>query len=108
MNTVFSFNKVAYITLIWRTKDGIYERHKKPDYDTVHGHAFDSFELAPYLEGYELETLDSRARRLDIIDVWIPRITVHFTANKTLTFSGKRALNIWQAWQAKIFSKKKT
>lgn len=105
--TYFCFSKVAFIHLFWQTENGTHQRPSKPKTLTVHGDAIHSDELAPYIPGYELETILERARRLDIVDKWIPWIRINFTANRTLQFSGDKAVSIWKAWSKRIFAKKK-
>lgn len=38
-------------------------------------------------------------------DTWIPKIILNISANRTLSFTGKKATSLWSAWREKIFNK---
>jgi hypothetical protein len=44
------------------------------------------------------------AKEKKVIDVWTEHTVFQLTANHSITFTGKRAKSLWEAWQAKIFS----
>lgn len=76
---------------------------KKPEYYSVNGATIMCDDYAyPHME-YPMETCLERAKRLDILDTWVPRCTLQLTANHCLVYEGEKALAIWKAWRAKIF-----
>lgn len=105
--TTIALNKVAWMTYYWRTTCGNYTKESKPGYDTVFGCHFYEREVAPYIAGYEQETMGERARRLDLLDTWQPCLTVAFSATKHLRFTGDKATSLWNKWQAMQFGKGK-
>ena len=62
---------------------------------------------AAYHHDYPLETALERARRLDIIDHWLPNLYIRMQGGVRLTFTGDRAISIWEAYKAREFNKSK-
>ena len=58
-------------------------------------------------ELYPGETMLERARRLDLIDRWQPVVYVKQPCNHGLLYEGRCALEIWKAWNARVFGKRK-
>lgn len=100
------FKKVQWATYHWINGKGD-ERKTKPDYFTANGTPIINGDKAyPYLPEYPSESTLERAKRLDILDVWKPVCQLHITANRTLTFTGNRATQIWKAYNAHIYGKR--
>lgn len=104
--TVLDLNKVQYGTLWWRNGLGAKLPHK-PKCPTVNGCEFDLEALAAPLPQYEGETMLERATRLDLLDAWTPVVTFQLTANHSICYVGKKAINMWKAWQSHVFARKK-
>lgn len=83
--------KVAYAHFYWKNQEDCIKDHK-PTVPTVRGCSFD-------------EDMIELAIARGILDVWTPYITLQFTMTKTLHFQGNKALDLWKAWNAHIFSK---
>ena len=93
---VVDLNKVSYAYYYWTTKDG-YTSRLSPLWPTVHGIDIGHGDnAARYHHDYPHETCLERARRLDILDVWYPKVVLTIYSNKTMTFTGKRATAIWE------------
>lgn len=65
------------------------------------------FTLAFYHPDYPGETTLARAKRLNLLDIWIPVCQFQLTANHSLTYTGDKAVSMWKAWREKIFNKNK-
>lgn len=103
-NIVFDLTKVLYATFVYVNQEGDISRYDKV---SVRGIRFDRLEYAhPMYPEYPLETMYERAKRLGILDVWTPRVTMTFVRG-TLVFKGERANEIWKMWNTYIFSKQK-
>jgi hypothetical protein len=60
---------------------------------------------AHYHVQYPGETESQRAKRLGLLDVWNPQLTLKLTANEHLIYTGQKALTLWEVWKAKIYGK---
>jgi hypothetical protein len=98
---VVDLNKVAYAWRGYVTLCGNFKRYRKPEY-TVHGQEFVIDNLV-YMGD---ETLLDRAKRLQLLDTWIPYTTLQLSNYHSLTYTGEKAESIWKAWCEKIFNKK--
>lgn len=105
--TVFDIKNVSYALLYWRNKEDNIHLAKEPEYYSTNGVIFNAKEFAPYIAGYELETTLDRARRLGILDEWTAVIKLTLKNGHPLTFEGERAISIWKAWNAQVFSRKR-
>lgn len=70
-----SINKAVKWKFYWTNSKGDRRPHK-PSGHTVQGDPVSETELAAPLAAYPLETLLARAKRLGLIDTWIPRLQV--------------------------------
>lgn len=102
---VVDIKKVQYASFYYKNQAG-QKRTILSRYPTVYSVPIQEGELAAYHTLYPGETLLERAKRLDIIDVWIPVVVLQFAANHSVTYTGKKAKDIWKAWQSYIFGKK--
>ncbi len=103
---IVDLRKVQWAKLFWVNQTGQC-RDKRPNVRTVNGEAFDESAYALLHIQYPCETMLERALRLDLIDVWTPVLRMQLSANHTLEYTGKKALSLWKAWNARIFSKRK-
>ncbi len=108
---VLDLNKCQYAWRSWVTACGNYKRAEKPTGPTVHGQEFDVQSVAfPYIPSSFFlndETMLERAKRVGILDTWIPCVTFQLTANHRLTYTGDKAEAMWKAWCERIFYKGK-
>jgi pyridoxine 5'-phosphate synthase PdxJ len=99
---------VQWAVLKWRiVGEPDISRDNKPKTITVHGVEIEPGAYAHYHPDYPKETCLERAKRLDLIDEWYPELTMQLSANHQLTYTGDRALELWDLWKAKIYGKKK-
>lgn len=105
-NIVVNLSKVSYACLIWTNQHNNLFRNSKPKSPTVNGSTVNN-DYASYHHSYPNETLIERARRLDILDRWEPVLKLQLSNSHRLTYRGKKALSLWNAWKAKIYGKKK-
>ena len=82
-------------------------KRTKPKQPTVYGVEI-ADEPAAYHPDYPHETLIERAKRLDIIDVWTPRCVLHISANRCLTYTGQKAINIHKTYREYIYGKSRS
>ncbi len=103
-NIIIQFNKVAWVKLFYQSRCNNFFRKKKPSRPTVHGEYIESGYAAEH-QDYPAETMLERARRLDIIDEWIPRLVIAFSATKHLYFEGQQAEKYYAAFQNYMFKR---
>ncbi len=103
---IVDLRKVQWAKLFWVNQTGDV-RSQKPISKTVNNTPFNSNEYAAYHMMYPGETMNERATRLDLFDHWTPVLRMQLSANHTLEYTGKKALALWEAWNARIFSKRK-
>jgi len=60
-----------------------------------------------YHPSWPNETEWQRAERLGLLDVWTPVCSFQLTANHSVTYTGKKAIAMYAAWRAKVFSNNK-
>lgn len=104
---VLDLNKVQYGQHYYINQYGdCYSAHTSDKYPSVRGEIVkDGF--AAYHPDYPGETMVERARRLELIDVWKSVTVFQLTANHNVTFTGKKAAQMWKMWCAKIMKRKK-
>jgi hypothetical protein len=79
-------------------------RANRPHSLTVNGHEFDYLEIRnPTVCN---ETMLQYAERRGLIYYWYPRLTLQLSNNHSLVYTGDKALELWKAWNAKVFGKK--
>lgn len=111
--TVVDLQKVAYANLLWKTQDNCYTRNNKPKYPTVHNQRVDDgtdcvCEIqVSSKEVWPRETKLERAKRRGLLDCWIPHCILQLSNSHSLTYTGAKALSLWDAWCAKQFGKTK-
>lgn len=105
-NTIVNLDKVAYANFFWSNGKGN-TRFVKPDYFTVNGQQIDAHALARCHDDWPRETEVERAKRLMILDVWYPVIVFQLSNSHSLKYTGKRALALRDAWNAKVFGQAK-
>lgn len=104
--TTIDLNKAISVTLWYENQCGD-TKFSKPSTYSTNGISFEPSDYAYSHPEFLQETCLERARRLNILDIWTPKIKVTFSASRSSRFSGDRALRIWEKWNAKIFGKKK-
>jgi len=103
--THFDMGKVLSMTFWWANQES--QRAKaRPKGFTVRGRPVGDDPAMPH-ELYPGETTLQRARRLDLIDRWRPVVYVKQPCNHGLLYEGRCALEIWKAWNARVFGKRK-
>ena len=103
--TNFDMGKVLHMTFWWTNQEAMRVR-TKPKGFTARGRPVGDEPAMPH-ELYPGETMLERARRLDLIDHWRPVVYVKQPCNHGLMYEGRRALEIWKAWNARVFGTKK-
>lgn len=63
--------------------------------------------LAPFVQGFECETMLERAKRLGILDEWTAVLRLTMKNGHPLMFKGDRAIKLHEAWNAYVFSKQR-
>lgn len=101
---VVDLRKVQWAQLKWKNQLGLCVRCK-PSYPTVNGDIAWLKPAFPPHKDHPNETLLQRAERLKLLDMWTPVLVLELSANHRLTYSGKKALALWKAWNARIFGK---
>lgn len=105
---VLDLNKVQFAFYYWVNQYGNYMYHEPNDNSIyVQGTFVNGHEIAAYHPSYPGETMLERAKRLDIIDAWVPTCLMQLTANHSVIFTGKKATTMWKMWCAKIIKRKK-
>lgn len=105
MTTIISIDKIIAAKLTYINQHNNFSLHRKPSVPTVHGTIIpDGY--AAYHADYPFETALERASRLDIIDHWLPNLYIRMQGGVRLTFTGDRAISIWEAYKAREFSSK--
>jgi hypothetical protein len=102
--TVVDLNKVQYADFFYRNQYGMI-RYSKPLH-TAYGSPLSDDIYAPEVNGWPRESMLARAKRRKLLDVWTPQLVLVLQANKSLTYTGKKAQSIYKEWCAKIFKKK--
>jgi len=109
--TVFDMSKVSYARLFYRAvcidnyacAKGI-ELEVKPDYPTVCG---DRIQPDKFYDSITGETELQAARRLGVLDYWMPVWKCVLNNGHTLEFKMGRATELDKAWRAYVFGKTK-
>jgi len=95
---VLDLTKCQWATLYWKSKSG-YTCPVKPLEPTVHGMMFNPYDKhisGVYLLDYAIAN--------KLIDIWYPVCTFQLSANHTVTYTGDKAISMYDTWKAKIFS----
>lgn len=102
---VVDFRKVVYANFYWRS--GTYHRELKPRNPTVRGVEIVPNEFASPHHDYPCETLLERARRLQILDIWIPVCVFIMTNGHRLEYTGNKAKELWKTYNTKVFGQER-
>lgn len=97
---VIDLTKCQWATLYYKSNTG-YTSPTKPVFPTVQGSTF--IPSARHLAGGC--TLLEYAIQYRLLDVWHPMCTFQLSANHCVTYTGDKAISMYDAWRAKIFSK---
>lgn len=104
--TTIDLKKAIKVTRWYENQYGNTTPNAPPHYSTF-GIPFLPHDYAlPHCE-YPSELNLERARRLMILDIWVPKIKVVFSTSRSSRFSGERALRIWEKWNGMIYGKGK-
>lgn len=101
--TTVDLRKVSYATFFFETADGQCRAKRRPKGMTVHGHTVEEDAPALHLASHPGETVGQRARRLALVDRWVPVIVLRVSSADKLRFTGERAEKLWDAWNARVF-----
>lgn len=104
---LLDIKKVRYAWFYYMNQDGS-KCSVKPRKPSVHGVFFDENERALAHDLYPDELAIDRAKRLGILDVWFPVLKCELAAHRTLTFTGDKALKLWDIWKGRIYSNAST
>ena len=101
---ILDLNKCQSASLVYRNQD-VMLKLSYPIVPTVHGMWFEPNGMAATHPLYPGESNMQRARRLKVLDIWIPECKFIMASNHSVTYTGKKALEMYKAWSAKIFGK---
>ncbi len=96
---VLDLTKCQWATLCYMTRGGS-KRMFKPSRPTVQGIHFD--ETAKHM--LEDCTMLEYAIKNRMLDTWFPVCNFQLSANHTVTYTGDKAITMYDAWKAKVFS----
>lgn len=99
---VIDLNKCQYARFYYKNQYGevVNLLPKRP---TVHAHEFNPEEM----HVLRSMTMGEYARTHKLLDRWEPYVRFQLQANRSLTYSGEKAISLWDAWCKKIFKAKK-
>ena len=98
------FNKIQWADYWYENQEGLRLR-TKPSGVTVRGISVLLLGRAAAHPDYPGETMEERARRLGIVDRWMPICHLIINANKNLTYGGREAIKIWKQYNAHVYGK---
>jgi hypothetical protein len=98
------FNKVQWADYWYENQEGLRLR-TKPTVLTVRGVSVLLLGKAASHPDYPSETMEERARRLGIVDRWIPVCHLIFSANRNLTYKGEQAVKVWKQYNSHVYAK---
>lgn len=105
---ILDLNKCQWARFYYTNDHGDKRNEPVPEeYFTVHGQIYHLTDKAYPHHLYPEETMFERAKRFGWLDIWTPEIYFKVTANAGVIFFGDKALAMRDAWNAKIFGKKK-
>ena len=107
VTTTVDLGKVSYADFFFETADGQCRSKRRPQGITVHGRVIQESDLALPLPEYPGETVGQRAVRRKLVDRWIPVIVLRVSSADKLRFTGERAENLWDAWNARVFGSRR-
>lgn len=102
MKTVFDWSKISYVSFYYRDHLNTMHITRLPRSPTVNGSSVSVDSVG--LDGRRMIDI---AKERNLLDEWIPVVKVSLSNNHSLKYEGERAKEIWKAWCAKQFSKKR-
>lgn len=104
-HTVVDLNKVSYANFYYKcaTLYGDITRRTLPKIPTINGDSFNQNEQRIQTSN---ETMLEYAKRKNLLDTWVPACYLQLSNSHSLTYTGKKAISIWEAWRSKQFKKK--
>ena len=103
---IVDLNKVQHARLYYENQFG--DKVEKALEHSSRGVQYNPMALAFNLTSdMILETLEHRAVRLKIKDIWTPVCRLKLTANECLEYTGDKAISIYKEWCKRIFKKGK-
>jgi hypothetical protein len=103
---VVDLNKVQWARFYYRNQYG-QTKDRLPTYYSVRLAIVNDHERVLWHPDRPIESTFDAAKRLDILDIWQPEITLKLTANEYLIYTGAKAISINECWNAKVFGKGK-
>lgn len=101
---VLNLSKVTFGRFYYRNQWGQLTDVLPPkEIITVHGVKFAANES---MYGSTERAIDA-AKRLGMLDVWIPEVKFQLTANHQIVYTGDKAKSLWKEYCRRIFNKKK-
>lgn len=102
---VVNLDKVTYARLRYRTHNyGVtLYRNYLPNIPSVMGYTIYPNDIR--FGTNELMIIYTKRRNL--LDAWISERELQLSNNHSLIYTGQKALDLWDSWKAKIFSKQK-
>lgn len=102
--TILDMRKVAYARFFYRSKDYQYERDLMPTNPTVRGQEIGGAAL--YHPDYPNESTFDRAKRLGVLDKWIPVWVCILNNGHRLEYTGEKAIKMRDKYNSIVFPKK--
>lgn len=101
MKTVFSFDRVSYVSFYYRDRFNSCHVTRLPSGPTVNGSLVALDDVG--LDGRRMIEI---AKERNLLDEWIPIVVVQLSNNHSLKYEGERAKEIWKTWCAMQFKRK--
>jgi hypothetical protein len=108
MSFLLDFHKVIWAKLYYKNQEGSKTPHLSSS-PTVHGEFIvnPDEDALPRDLAYPGETRLERARRLDLLDVWIPRCEMLIYCRELIVWERQRALDMYKAYCIFLMSNNK-
>jgi len=108
MSTIIDIKK-AYYASHWYENEHGHRCKNKPAVPTVCGSLIQSPHEYSYPPNHDfpLETIEEKAKRLGMIDTWMPVVEFTFGSRQIVTYKGKKAITLWLAWNKRVFNSSK-
>lgn len=101
MNTVFSFDKVAYVKYYYRNRFNNIHTTRLPRVPSVNGSLVNLSDM-----GMDGRPMIEVARERNLLDEWTPVCVVQLSNNHSLKYEGDRGKEIWKQWCKRQFAKR--
>jgi len=106
-HTVVDLRKIAYANFYYRNQHSNAFTRTLPKRPSANGSQFNANDYAASHPSFPPETLLERAKRLDILDKWLPVCKLQLSNGHTLEYTGDKAKSIWKKWTEMQFNKRK-